>query len=785
MERLDDDSLLSHLIPWIFLKYHEDKPEEAAEESEAASEESKRAAQQRRQALRIAKTATTLACVSRWWYLLMAHDEHLWRRVVLQLHAALGTPVRFAHGSWRNTLFVALLQRALPAVLPSAGIVLPAARVAAFWRAQVECGQFVQLPWRSTVLRVDLAACPVALDAALLARFPRQPFILAASAVADWPAVRDGSWTAARLAERFADVEFVVQRPDDDDDDVRMRFADFLAYSLAQHDESPLYVFDRKFWKRAPPMLGEWRQPALFDASVDLLRALDERIRPTLKWLVIGPQRTGASWHRDPLSTSAWNTLLQGRKRWAIYPPDVVPPGVWVERDADGVVTDWHSPSSVYWFAHVYPTLAEHERPYIECIQELHETIYVPAHWWHCVLNLELTVAVTENFGEEAYASHIVREIYELNDDPKARQRHTPGDQVDDSLPFTELVDAWAATSDCLREAAAEFKSSGDEDDEEESEDSDDDEARRVTRTARFSGDCERVCAALGISTAGGLTTMTYGQNPAFSVDGRVVKLVQPRFLDSLENERRALRVLAGQSDAFLPLLASGLEPCPFVVTALVADAVPLRAVWNQLSAVDDMLLAKWCAETVAVLRKCTPRDADATAFQSSVARWRANAPYKHALACTLPPLLVPQVSSFLAQHLPTALGSDELQLLHGDINDENVLVRRSGAHWQPVTLVDFGDSFAAGDVLYELMAVYCSALRCLRPLMAAFAVQSAARVLNASPCTLMAYALVHPCDPLSTALQWRPELQQSAVSLEALADAIFGIASAPAAMKA
>lgn len=758
MDKLDDDSLLVHLIPWIFLKFHD-----ADDEGESVNKE--------KEALRIAKTATTLACVSRWWYLLMAHDEHLWRRVVLQLHAARDTPVVFAHGSWRNTLFVELLHRELPSVLPSNGLVLPAARVAAFWRAQVECGQFVQVPWRSSVLRVDVGACPVQLDAALLAKFPRQPFILAASAVAAWPAVREQSWTAARLVERFGDVEFVVQRPDEDDD-VRMRFRDFVAYSAVQRDESPLYVFDRKFWKRAPPMLGEWQPPALFDtARVDVLRALDERIRPTLKWLVIGAQRTGASWHRDPLSTSAWNTLLQGRKRWAIYPPDVVPPGVYVERDADGAVVDWHSPSSVYWFAHVYPTLAEHERPYIECVQELHETIYVPAHWWHCVLNLELTVAVTENFGEEAYARQIVREIYELDDDPKARKRHTPGDDVDESLPFTELVDAWVEASGLKKDEEG-------EEDEDESEDSDDDEARRVTRTARFSGDCERVCGALGIATAGGLQTMTFGQNPAFAVDGRVVKLVQPRFLESLENERRALRVLAGQSDAFLPLLASGLEPCPFVVTALVADAVPLRAVWRELSAVDDMLLAKWCAETVGVLRKCTPRDADAAAWRGSVARWRANAPYKHALACTLPPLLVAQVSSFVAQHLPV-VGEEQLQLLHGDINDENVLVRRRGAHWQPVALVDFGDSFAAGDVLYELMAVYCSALRCARPLMAAFAVLSGdARVLDASPLALMAYALIHPCDPLSTALQWRPELQRSAVSLEALAEAIFGIAS-------
>ncbi|GLD97330.1 hypothetical protein PINS_up006014 [Pythium insidiosum] len=213
-----------------------------------------------------------------------------------------------------------------------------------------------------------------------------------------------------------------------------MSLPDYATYLRHQHDETPLYIFDPRFGEKMPALLRDYDVSSLKVFREDLLglfktsSAAEARtsssspspspstssLSPDFRWLVVGPERSGAPWHTDPARTSAWNALLQGRKRWALYPPGHPPPGVGATtRDRRSGRESVLDMTSLAWYLHVYPTLAPHERP-LEVLQEPGDVIYVPSGWWHLVLNLETTVAVTHNFVDShnlpAFASDLLED---------------------------------------------------------------------------------------------------------------------------------------------------------------------------------------------------------------------------------------------------------------------------------------------------------------------------------------------------------------------------------------
>ncbi|KAK4565539.1 hypothetical protein LTR86_004156 [Recurvomyces mirabilis] len=219
-----------------------------------------------------------------------------------------------------------------------------------------------------------------------------KPFILT-SPVKHWPVYK--TWSTSHLLEKYSHIPFRAESVD-------WPLHTYLSYLSNSHDESPLYLFDRSFAEKMSltvsthsdePGADYW-PPTCF--GIDLFTLLGPQ-RPDHRWLIVGPERSGSTFHKDPNATSAWNAVLKGSKYWILFPSSPTlppPPGVFVSEDQSEVT----SPLSIAEWLLGFHAEARMTAGCIEGICGEGEVLHVPSGWYHLVLNLEPSIAITQNF---------------------------------------------------------------------------------------------------------------------------------------------------------------------------------------------------------------------------------------------------------------------------------------------------------------------------------------------------------------------------------------------------
>jgi hypothetical protein len=333
---------------------------------------------------------------SKWMYVFCEDDER-WKRLVIREHKG---DFRFK-GSWKRTCLMARDKDAslrAPPVIRADGFYSPY-MYELYYRSNVDLDYFRTIPKESVDRRHNLTPDEFARDYLI----PNKPVVVSGS-LQHWRAVTE--WTFEKLNAKYGDVKFKTDEVDHEKHKFKMRFSDYVEYMRAQHDEDPIYMFDPCFNERAPPLLNDYETPRYFPE--DLFAVLG-RNRPDYMWLVIGPARSGSPFHIDPYKTSAWNAVLEGRKRWLLYPPDVDPPGVPIEDDSDDGI-DYDAPEPIKYLIEEYPK-ALLTKPPMEIIMGPGELIYVPSGWWHMVLNIDDCIAVTQNFCATANFDWVINDM--------------------------------------------------------------------------------------------------------------------------------------------------------------------------------------------------------------------------------------------------------------------------------------------------------------------------------------------------------------------------------------
>ncbi len=279
---------------------------------------------------------------------------------------------------------------------------------------------------------------------------PNIPVVIT-GCVSKWKAYKE--WTFDSLRAKNGATRFHVAGFDM----LLSNYLDYLRNGACDADQ-PLYLFDKDFAMKGPDLVSDYDVPIYF--ANDLFSLLSKHSfteemakvsngssrdkqttrttvasdtinkpitiqdvhRPDYRWLIIGPKKSGSVFHKDPNATSAWNACIRGKKKWILFPPHMTPPGVFPSEDGGAVET----PVSVMeWFLNFYKraqSIMHHSGRRnagkeqqvasekddakidktsllpIEGVVNEGELIYVPRGWWHCVLNLEDSIAITQNF---------------------------------------------------------------------------------------------------------------------------------------------------------------------------------------------------------------------------------------------------------------------------------------------------------------------------------------------------------------------------------------------------
>ncbi|KAF7713767.1 Uncharacterized protein PECH_000604 [Penicillium ucsense] len=229
------------------------------------------------------------------------------------------------------------------------------------------------------------------------AQWADRPFILT-EPVKAWPVFSD--WSIGSLLSRHGKEKFRAEAVD-------WPLTTYRDYMADNADESPLYLFDRAFVSKmglavgppeSTPDAAYW-PPACF--AEDFFSVLGQD-RPDHQWMIVGPERSGSKFHKDPNATSAWNAVLRGLKYWIMFPSGdkrPPPPGVFVSDDQSEVT----SPLSIAEWLLNFHAEARRTPGCMEGVCGEGEIIHVPSGWWHLVVNLESSIALTQNFVPRAH----------------------------------------------------------------------------------------------------------------------------------------------------------------------------------------------------------------------------------------------------------------------------------------------------------------------------------------------------------------------------------------------
>ena len=126
---------------------------------------------------------------------------------------------------------------------------------------------------------------------------------------------------------------------------------------------------------------------------------------------------------------SAWNAVIRGSKYWIMFPASSSyppPPGVFVSEDQSEVT----SPLSIAEWLLGFHAEARNTRGCMEGICHAGEVLHVPSGWWHLVVNISPSIAITQNFVPQVHLANVLAFLKDKPDQVSGFKKDVPDPYV-------------------------------------------------------------------------------------------------------------------------------------------------------------------------------------------------------------------------------------------------------------------------------------------------------------------------------------------------------------------
>jgi len=457
-----------------------------------------------------------------------------------------------------------------------------------------------------------------------------------------------------------------------------------------------------------------------------------------------------------------------------MYPPNQFPPGVSFIKKGEKI--KFHSPSPLEWFFDIYPNLSEKDRP-LECTQNPGEIIFVPAGWWHMVLNLEISIAVTQNFVNKQNLKIACQDILESSS------------KSQDFILLRNAVCAKDPQLDFLFEGVLlKFE-------EEEKQE-------RIASQFNHWKAVKLICKQHNFplsSTREELEKAEASENLVYICGELVFKFYRNPEENSLQKELETYKLLieakkmSSLDKVDFPLVRATGElkleniTWPYVVLSRL-NGDPIVEDYEELGCHDLIPLAQWLGRILFQLHKLPLENSTYyrlswDPFISFIKEQRNKCLKNHQKWGTLSYTLLEQIEKYLPSENEISNCLIRIEkppiFLHGDLTDENIIGKlkeqdidqyeqklkhqcTNSIAWNPVGIIDFGDS-QVGDFFFELVPLYISCFRCDKKLLQEFLYSYGFKKQWNEQFTYcsMCYTLLHSCDAMRSVYQWRPEYKK------------------------